>query len=554
MSKKWFPITLLGQSGCVFEFPEAVIYVDPYLSNSVKHLDAPDLERQTPIPMQPSDVTDASWVLLTHAHIDHCDPHTVPHIASASPSAQFIGPIPVVSELKKFGINDSRINLAREEWFVLAAGLRVRAMPAAHPQLERDSNNHLVSVGYLIEYHGRRVYVAGDTSIHEEVIESLIREAPIDLALLPVNEQNFFRQRRGIIGNMSVREAFGLADEVGIRTVIPVHWDMFEVNSVFPQEINLVHSLGGYKSRLQMDPTAVNLSRPDISIVIRTLNEEKYLDDLLSSVELQVCTGKTIEVVIVDSGSNDRTLDIAARYGATIVHISKEEFSFGRSLNIGCEAASGDVIAITSGHCVPVGDTWLDSLCTDIFKGNSEYVYGRQIGGKETHFSEQQIFKKYFPKEKSDQQGGSFCNNANSAILRTSWQKLKFDENLTGLEDIDMAQRLIANGGAVNYVPDAVVLHLHDETWPTVRRRFEREAIALQKIMPQLHFGKRDRFRYFIDSVLLDFKAALKARALKKSFVSILRYRWEQYAGSYVGNKSHKEMSQKQKNLYFYPD
>jgi L-ascorbate metabolism protein UlaG (beta-lactamase superfamily) len=64
---------------------------------------------------------------------------------------------------------------------------------------------------------------------------------PIDIALLPVNEDNFFRRRRGIVGNMTIREAFGLAAEVGIRRVVPVHWDMFAVNSASPEEIKAVY-------------------------------------------------------------------------------------------------------------------------------------------------------------------------------------------------------------------------------------------------------------------------------------------------------------------------
>src|SRR3546814_2410822 len=90
------PVRLLGQSGCRLGFPGCTIYVDPYLSNSVQELDAPDLARLTPIPLQPGQVDDADWVLITHDHIDHCDPHTLPALAEASPTASFVGPAPVL--------------------------------------------------------------------------------------------------------------------------------------------------------------------------------------------------------------------------------------------------------------------------------------------------------------------------------------------------------------------------------------------------------------------------------------------------------------------------
>ena len=73
-----------------------------------------------------------------------------------------------------------------------------------------------------------------------------------------------------------------------------------------------------------------------VSVVIRTLNEEKHLDELLRSIRSQKSDLFDIEVVIVDSGSLDRTLEIANNYAARITYIKKREFTFGRSLNIGC--------------------------------------------------------------------------------------------------------------------------------------------------------------------------------------------------------------------------
>ena len=77
------------------------------------------------------------------------------------------------------------------------------------------------------------------------------------------------------------------------------------------------------------------------SIIIRTYNEARHLPDLLTGVQSQVAPGMENEIIIVDSGSTDGTLDIAKRFHCRIEHIRKEDFSFGRSLNIGCAAASG---------------------------------------------------------------------------------------------------------------------------------------------------------------------------------------------------------------------
>ena len=77
---------------------------------------------------------------------------------------------------------------------------------------------------------------------YDEIISVLKKIPRIDIALLPVNEDNYFRRRRGIVGNMSVREAFELAREVKIKEVIPVHWDMFECNSTSEGEILSVYN------------------------------------------------------------------------------------------------------------------------------------------------------------------------------------------------------------------------------------------------------------------------------------------------------------------------
>src|SRR3546814_13400409 len=63
------PVQLLGQSGCRLGFQGGTVYLDPYLSNSVQELDAPDLARLLPIPCRPEQITDADWVLITHEHI-----------------------------------------------------------------------------------------------------------------------------------------------------------------------------------------------------------------------------------------------------------------------------------------------------------------------------------------------------------------------------------------------------------------------------------------------------------------------------------------------------
>ncbi len=290
-----------------------------------------------------------------------------------------------------------------------------------------------------------------------------------------------------------------------------------------------------------------------VSIVIRTYNEQRHLDALLKGIQTQACDGFEIETVIVDSGSTDDTLKIADRYPTKIVPIKKEEFSFGRSLNIGCAAANGEVLVFVSGHCIPVGPRWIADLVAPIGQNNVAYTYGGQVGDETSHFSEKQIFAKYFPGNDKIPQEGFYINNANAALLKSVWQDHRFDEELTGLEDMHLAKRLVAQGYKVAYVASGAVYHLHNETWAQVRRRFEREAIALQHIMPEVQLGWGDVFRYFMSAVFLDLGAALQQRCMRENFRRILLYRFMQFTGSYKGNHFHRQVSRELKESYFYP-
>ncbi len=293
----------------------------------------------------------------------------------------------------------------------------------------------------------------------------------------------------------------------------------------------------------------------NVSIVIRTLNESRYLDNALDGITLQDYPQGNVETVIVDSGSTDPSLTIAAKHGCKIVHIKREDFSFGRSLNVGCEAATGDILVFISGHCVPTDKDWLANLVQPFANEKVAVTYGRQVGGPETKFSEHCLFDKYFPPAGTgDHQAPFFCNNANSAFLRSAWAKYRFDETLTGLEDMHLARKLWEDGQSTVYAPKAVVYHYHHERWRQVKRRYEREAIALQKIMPEFHVHTGDFIRYFVAGVVGDAQRAVKQNVLFAKLGEIIAFRFCQYYGVWKGNRQHRQLSRREKEKYFYPN
>ena len=289
------------------------------------------------------------------------------------------------------------------------------------------------------------------------------------------------------------------------------------------------------------------------SIIIRTYNESKYLEELLKAIQSQRSSAVDHEIIVVDSGSTDRTVNIALKFGCRIVRISKEDFTFGRSLNYGCEAASGAILVFVSGHCVPTNSSWLQELCSPLVDGHVAYTYGRQEGRDTTKYSEQLLFEKFYPAYDKVPQVGFFCNNANAALLKSEWEELQFDESLTGLEDMHLAKALVAKGKKIGYTAQSSVYHIHDENWAQVRIRYEREAYALQAIMPEVNFTLADFFRFFVSGVLSDVSRALDQRRLLSAFVEIVLFRFNHYWGTYKGSREHRQLTKRKKHDYFYP-
>lgn len=291
------------------------------------------------------------------------------------------------------------------------------------------------------------------------------------------------------------------------------------------------------------------------SVIIRTLNESRYLRQALEAVKAQDFPQEQVEIVIVDSGSTDDSLDIAYEFGCRVVHIRREEFSFGRSLNVGCDVSQGDFLVFISGHCVPVDTHWLKELLGPFESEQVGVTYGRQLGGPETRFSEHCLFNKYFPAAGvGAHQSPFFCNNANSAFRKSCWSKYRFDESLTGLEDMHLAKRLWEDGLTTSYVPSAGVFHFHHERWRQIKRRYEREAIALQKIMPELHVHAMDAVRYFCAAVVGDVKRASRQGKAMRTFAEIIAFRFCQYYGVWKGSRLHRQLSHREKEKYFYPN
>lgn len=260
-----------------------------------------------------------------------------------------------------------------------------------------------------------------------------------------------------------------------------------------------------------------------VSIVIRTLNEERYLPNCLEAIKSQVYSS-AIDLVLVDSGSVDSTVSIAEQHGCKVVRIKKSDFSFGRALNIGIANANHDVIVVISAHCVPASDYWLQELVCPLQSGEAEMVYGSHSADPFARSSEINYFEKKYSGSEGVKVRPRF-NNGNSAFLKKLWLARPFNEYVPAQEDIVFSSWHMERGATLFYAPKARVCHYHNDKNKTLFARIHKETYV------ELMLGERNLVWFFLSMlsipkrIVLDFSLAKKRGVFVRAFRGIIFFR-----------------------------
>ena len=235
-----------------------------------------------------------------------------------------------------------------------------------------------------------------------------------------------------------------------------------------------------------------------VSVVIPSRNAGPLFREVLSRLREQEYPGG-IEIVVIDSGSTDATLELASEYGAVVRSIPPSEFDHGLTRNRGIELASGEIIVLMSQDAVP-GDRDLvrnfvrafedpkiaGAYARQVPRSDADIITKRNLGRWLTGRKAQEVrwiqdWDAY--RQMSPMQRHRFYNfdDVCSAIRRDVWRSIPFRAQEFG-EDIDWSQRALEAGWKIAYWPSSFVVHSHPRS---IRYEYRRNFQTLKKLYAQ---------------------------------------------------------------------
>ena len=221
-------------------------------------------------------------------------------------------------------------------------------------------------------------------------------------------------------------------------------------------------------------------SLAEVSVLILARNEAENVGPCLSAVCSQ--EGKRPrEVILLDSGSTDGTLEIARRFPVHIEQIPPHTFHHARTRNYAASLAHGEYLVYLAADACPATNTWLESLLAPLEDSDVAAAYGRHLPKGEATAERQATLaavygEKRIIKDKTRKRDlGYRCyhlSTVNAVLRRSAWSATKFPEDVKVFEDIAIGKRLIDGGWKIVYEPRAAVYHSHNHSSDALFKRY----------------------------------------------------------------------------------
>jgi len=214
-----------------------------------------------------------------------------------------------------------------------------------------------------------------------------------------------------------------------------------------------------------------------------TRNAGPLLERVLAAIARQE-TSRTFQVLAVDSGSTDGTVELLRANNVRVASVPTEQFNWGRTRDFAYQQACSPIVVNLSQDAVPMEPTWLDNLVRPLDDPEVGASCGSSLPDPERAFPQFPWERNgffYFTREiaKFVEQYGKGLSFANSAVPRAVWERLRFDEQPTG-EDFQFQKKLVGAGLKIAFPSDAPVLHHHNYTLGGLWRRCRNEGFALR--------------------------------------------------------------------------
>ncbi len=228
---------------------------------------------------------------------------------------------------------------------------------------------------------------------------------------------------------------------------------------------------------------------PAGSVIVRAKNRAATLERTLSQLRNQTVE---VELVVVDSGSTDGTVEIARQWCDQLIELPGERFTFGRALNIGAEAASAPIHFAVSAHCWPERSDWIARSLRQYERADVAATNGARFRPDDVPLHE--TFYQDAATARAHPLWG-FSNHA-ASWRAAIWNEFPFDEEMEACEDKEWSWRVLNAGWLVAYHPLLSVssAHRHRSGVRPYYRRIELETreLAARDAFPA--FGLRDAF------------------------------------------------------------
>ncbi len=237
-----------------------------------------------------------------------------------------------------------------------------------------------------------------------------------------------------------------------------------------------------------MRPQRVSKDPTDVSIVLLVYNGETYLEEVLASVFNQK-TDFRFEVIVIDSGSTDRSLEIIGRYPVRLHRILKSEFGHGRTRNLGARLGAGKYVVFLTQDATPASESWLDNLVRVLAEDDRVIgSYSRQLprpdcnpiemrdiiqGAPPVSIVKSVNFMDEFQKKVYEDHYQQFIlfSDVSSCVRKDAFERMPFDENILMVEDQQWCKNAIEAGYRVVYEASSAVYHSHNHSLRNAYKR-----------------------------------------------------------------------------------